>query len=73
MKNKTRKLIRNILISAASLLVVAFILNTAPGYKRDKLKEEVKLIIHDENVTEDLKNKVYIDENENVYLSRRRR
>lgn len=72
MKNKTRKLIRNTLIALASLLIVAFILNTSPGYKRDKMANVTNLVIHDVNVTEDLKEKIYINENGNIFLSRRR-
>ncbi len=70
MKNRERKFIRNILIGTISLFIAAFILNIAPGYKRDTMKDRPNLVINDENVTEELKNKIYIDENQVVYLSK---
>ncbi len=39
------------------------------GYKRDKYKDVVNLIIDEHNVTEDLKNMLYINENKTVYMS----
>lgn len=58
------------LIAVASLLIVAFILNTAPGYRRDKMEDITNLVIHDVNVTEELKEKIYINENGSIYLSK---
>lgn len=63
------KFLRNILISVIALLVVAFIINTSPGYRRDKYADVINLIINEENKTEDLKNSIYINENGTVYMS----
>lgn len=63
------KFLRNILISVIALLVVAFIINTSPGYRRDKYADVINLIINEENKTEDLKNSIYINDNGTVYMS----
>ena len=63
------KFLRNIIISVIALLVVAFIINTSPGYRRDKYADVINLIINEENKTEDLKNSIYINENGTVYIS----
>lgn len=63
------KFLRNILISVIALLVVAFIINTSPGYRRDKYADVINLIINEENKTGDLKNSIYINENGTVYMS----
>lgn len=63
------KFLRNILVSVFALLVVAFIINIAPGYRRDKYTDVINLIINEENKTEDLKNSIYINENGTVYMS----
>lgn len=63
------KFLRNILVSVIALLIVAFIINTSPGYKRDKYADVINLIINEENKTEDLKNSIYINDNGTVYMS----
>lgn len=63
------KFIRNILICIVSICIVAFILNIAPGYKRDKYKDVVNLILNEKNITENLKNSVYISEKGTIYIS----
>lgn len=72
MKIKIQKLkfIRNIIIGIVALLIVAFIINIAPGYKRNKFQNVTNLIIGDENVTENLKKPIYKDEEENIYISK---
>ena len=62
--------IRNIFIGIVSLIIVAFILNIMPGYERDKYEGEIQLVIGENNVTENLKNSVYINENGIIYLSK---
>lgn len=62
------RFLRNILIGTIGLLVVAFILNTMPGYERDQYIGITDLIINDENKTENLINKILIEE-EQIYLS----
>ena len=60
-KIQKRKFIRNIIIGIIALLVVAFIINIAPGYKRNKYQDVTNLVIGDENVTETLHNPIYKD------------
>ena len=70
MKINTKKFIRNILICVVAWLAVSYILNYAPGFKRDKFKDVINLIINDKNITEELKeNIVFSDEPLGIYLS----
>lgn len=66
---KKVKFTRNVIISIMALIIVALIINIAPGYKRDKYKNVVNLIINEENKTEKLKHNIYINENKTVYIS----
>lgn len=66
---KKIKFIRNICVGIVSLVLVALIINIAPGYKRDKYKDVTNLIINEENKTEELKHNIYINENKTVYIS----
>lgn len=68
-KAKKLKFMRNVIVGIIALLIAAFIINIAPGYKRDKYKDVVNLIIDEHNVTENLKNMLYINENKTVYMS----
>lgn len=68
-KINDRKFLRNIIIGIISLLVVAFIINIAPGYKRDKYTDVINLIINEENKTEYLIHDIYVNENQTVYIS----
>lgn len=68
-KAKKLKFIKNITVGVVALLIAAFIVNIAPGYKRDKYKDVVNLIVDEHNVTEELKNMLYINENKTVYMS----
>ena len=63
------KFLRNIVIGIVSLLIVAIIINIAPGYKRDKYTNVINLIINEENRTEDLKHDIYVNENGTIYIS----
>ena len=69
LKVKKFKFIRNICVSLIALVLVALIINIAPGYKRDKYKDVTNLIINEENKTEKLKHNIYINENKTVYIS----
>lgn len=69
-KIQKKKFLRNILIGIIALLVVAFIINIAPGYKRNKYKDVTNLVIGDENVTEKLLKPIYKDEDGNIYISK---
>ena len=68
-KAKKLKFIRNVIVGVVALLIAAFIINIAPGYKRDRYKDKVNLIIDEHNVTENLKNMLYINENKTIYMS----
>lgn len=70
MKLNTKKFIRNIIICLIAFIIVSLILNYAPGFKRDKYKNVTKLIINDEDFTEKLAKNVFIDEDNNIYLSK---
>lgn len=63
------KFLRNIIIGIVSLIIVALIINIAPGYKRDKYANVINLIINEENRTEDLKHDIYVNSNGTVYIS----
>lgn len=64
------KFVRNILICILALGVVSYILDMAPGFKRDKYKDITNIIVGDENLTEKLKNPIYISENGSIFLSK---
>ena len=66
---KKIKFIRNIIISVVALIVVAIIINIAPGYKRDKYANVINLILNEENITEYLKHDIYVNENGTIYIS----
>ncbi len=66
---KKIKFIRNIIISVVALIVVAIIINIAPGYKRDKYTNVINLILNEENITEYLKHDIYVNENGTIYIS----
>lgn len=70
MKLNTKKFIRNIIVCVIAFLIVSFILNYAPGFKRDKYGDITNLIINDEDLTEKLIQNIYIDESSNIYLSK---
>lgn len=67
---KNKEFIRNICIGIVSMIIVAFIINIAPGYRRDKYKDITNLVITDENVTEKLKHIIYINDNGTIYMSK---
>lgn len=69
-KIQKAKFIRNIIIGIVALFIVAFIINIAPGYKRNKYKNVTNLVIGDENVTEKLKKPIYKDENGCIYIAK---
>lgn len=64
------KFIRNIIICVVAVIIVAVILNIATGYKRDKYTDVTNLVLNEKNITENLKNNIYISENKGIYLSK---
>lgn len=68
-KSKNFKFLRNITICIVLLLIVASVINIAPGYKRDKYIDVINLIINEENKTEELKHDIYVNGNGTIYIS----
>ncbi|MBQ3145870.1 MAG: hypothetical protein IJB90_04865 [Clostridia bacterium] len=68
-KLKRIKFIKNILVGVISLIIVALIINIAPGYKRDKYKDIINLVLNEENKTEQLKHEIYVNEKGTIYIS----
>ena len=66
---ENKRFLRNILVGVIALMLVAVIVNIAPGYKRDQYANVVNLIIVDNNVTDKLKKSIIIDNEQNVYIS----
>ena len=69
MKINTKKFFRNIVICIIAWLLVSFILNYAPGFKRDKYAGITNLIVNDKDITDKLRNNIIIAEDGNIYLS----
>lgn len=61
---------RNILIGVIALLVVAFIINTAPGYRKNKYADITNLVITNENITDKLIYKIYINDKDTIYIAK---
>lgn len=68
-EKKKGKFFGKILVTGVFLFVVGTIINIAPNYIQDKLKNRTNLIINNNNVTSSLKHEVIIDEKEIVYIS----
>lgn len=58
-----------IIVVALFVLIVAFVINTAPNFIRDKLSTKTRVIINNSNVTASLKKDVIVDDSQNIYLS----
>lgn len=71
MKHKKYKLrfIRNVIVCVIALFIVARLLDVMPGFKRDKTEGITNLVIGDEDITEELKHNIFVDDNETVYIS----
>lgn len=68
-KAKKLKFLRNICVGVIALIIAMIIVNVSPGYKRDKFKDVINLVLNDENITEQLKHEIYVNENGTVYIS----
>ena len=68
-KAKKIKFLRNITVGVVGLIIALFIVNYAPGYRRDKYKDKINLVLDEENVTEYLKHDIYVNDNGTVYIS----
>lgn len=65
-----KKNIIKIIVVLVLLIIAIAILKTAPNYIRNEIKDRINLIINNSNVTTSLKNDVYIDDNNVIYLSK---
>jgi len=68
-EGKGTKTIINIFIVIVFLVLLAGIFYIAPNYIREDYDGKVKVLINNNNVTLKMKKDVYIDENNNVFLS----
>ncbi len=68
-EDKGTKTIINIFIVIVFLVLLAGIFYIAPNYIREDYEGKVKVLINNNNVTLKMKKDVYIDENNNVFLS----
>ena len=68
-KAKKIKFLKNVFVGVVALIIALIIVNVAPGYKRDKFKDVINLIVDDENQTENLKHQIYVNDNGTVYIS----
>ena len=68
-EDKGTKTIINIFIVIVFLVLLAGIFYIAPNYIREDYDGKVKVLINNNNVTLKMKKDVYIDENNNVFLS----
>ena len=66
---KKVKFARNVFVGVIALIVVALIINIAPGYKRDKYTNVINLILNEENITEKLNYDIYVNNKGTVYIS----
>lgn len=67
-KKKENKLIK-IIVVTLFLVCVGIVINLAPNYINNKLKDKINIIINNNNVTASLKYDIFVDENNIVYMS----
>lgn len=68
-ERNSSKLILNIFIVLVFLVLVGGVFYLSPNYIREDYDGKTKVLINNNNVTLKMKNDVYIDENNNVFLS----
>ena len=68
-ERNSSKLILNIFIVLVFLVLVGGVFYLSPNYIREDYDGKTKVLINNYNVTLKMKNDVYIDENNNVFLS----
>lgn len=71
-KTKKRKVKSNFLLKLIVVFVfigmIAIVIHLAPNYIREEANEKMKVIIDNQDVTEQIKTEIYIDEKEIVYM-----
>ena len=68
-ERNSSKLIFNIFIVLVFLVLLGGVFYLSPNYIREDYDGKTKVLINNNNVTLKMKNDVYIDENNNVFLS----
>ena len=68
-ERNSSKLILNIFIVLVFLVLVGGVFYLSPNYIREDYDGKTKVLINNNNVTLKMKNDVYLDENNNVFLS----
>lgn len=68
-ERNSSKYVFNIIIVLVFLVLVGGIFYISPNYIREDYEGKTKVLINNNNVTLKMKNDVYIDENNNVFLS----
>ena len=68
-ENKGNKTIFNIFIVIVFLILVAGVFYFSPNYIREDYDGKTKVLINNNNVTLKMKKDVYVDENNNIFLS----
>ena len=68
-ERNSSKLIFNIFIVLVFLALLGGVFYLSPNYIREDYDGKTKVLINNNNVTLKMKNDVYIDENNNVFLS----
>lgn len=67
-KKKNKSSIYKFIVILIAILGIAFILNIAPNYIRDELKDKVNLVVNNKQITANLKNDILIKDG-NIYIS----
>lgn len=68
-KREKSNILMKIIVIAAFIGMVAIIINIAPNYIREEIVGKMNVIINNNNVTESMKFKAYVDENGIVYMA----
>ena len=63
------KIVLNIIIVVIFLAIVSGVFYFSPNYIKEDYEGKTKILINNNNVTLKMKNDVYIDENNNVFMS----
>ena len=68
-KKEKNNILKNIITVIILGAIIVWILSIAPNYKKTGLEDKLNLVINSSNVTKSLKNDIWIDENNTIYIS----
>ena len=68
-KERVLHAVRRTSIAICIMVVIIYLINISPNYIVEKITKKTKVIINNNNVTSSLRSDIFIDENENVYMS----